>query len=286
MQRYFQERLRAAAKELPARKSRDTNETKPERLQMKTNYTNFIVVRGLALGMGIACALCSTGCNTIVSEHQPIKTEIVTDPPGARIEINGEYIGDAPIGFAFHQDGAGNVVGNYEIRAAPVDQSQQPQFKRLDGSAIPLTVLIAPTPSKLFFDLRTRAAFVASKDVPGPSSRTENSSAPPRIDVPPMRSGLAAAPTTRWKDTTALPVYSSADYVADSGHWIDDVMDDGNLIKLEDGSLWKVSPTDVVDSALWLPVTDITVIDSDDPEYPYKLVNTDDNEVVDAQLIK
>jgi hypothetical protein len=24
---------------------------------MKTNYTNFIVVRGLALGMGIACAL-------------------------------------------------------------------------------------------------------------------------------------------------------------------------------------------------------------------------------------
>jgi hypothetical protein len=71
-----------------------------------------------------------------------------------------------------------------------------------------------------------------------------------------------------------------------SGHWIEVVLDDGNLIKLEDGSLWQVSPLDVIDSALWLPISDITIIEGNDPSYPYKLVNTDDNEIVNARLIK
>jgi hypothetical protein len=74
--------------------------------------------------------------------------------------------------------------------------------------------------------------------------------------------------------------------VEGGGHWIDDVMDDGNLIKLEDGSLWQVSPIDAIDSALWLPVSDITVIEGDDPSYPFKLVNTDENEVVRARPLR
>jgi hypothetical protein len=163
MQRYFQERLRAAVKELAARKSRDTNETKPERLQMKTNYTNFIVVRGLALGMGIACALCSTGCNTIVSEHQPIKTEIITDPPGARIEVNGRYIGDAPTAFTFRQDTAGNIVGNYSILATPVSRTLLAESGWLGPN-----LQVPPT---LNFRLKPAAAFVASP--PGASLETE-----------------------------------------------------------------------------------------------------------------
>jgi hypothetical protein len=70
-----------------------------------------------------------------------------------------------------------------------------------------------------------------------------------------------------------------------SGHWIESVMDDGSVIKLEDDSLWQVSPFDVIDSALWLPISDITVIEGNDPGYPYKLVNTDDGEVVNARLV-
>jgi hypothetical protein len=34
-------------------------------------------------------------------------------------------------------------------------------------------------------------------------------------------------------------------------------MSDGEIVKLEDGSLWRVDDTDTVDSALWLPTTDI-----------------------------
>jgi len=47
---------------------------------------------------------------------------------------------------------------------------------------------------------------------------------------------------------------------------------------LEDGSLWRVDDTDTVDSALWLPTTDIVVCDG-------KLINTEDNESVEAQRI-
>ena len=56
-------------------------------------------------------------------------------------------------------------------------------------------------------------------------------------------------------------------------------MDDGKLIKLEDGSLWRVDDTDTIDSALWLPVTDVVVCDD-------KIINTDDDESVHAIKIR
>jgi hypothetical protein len=64
----------------------------------------------------------------------------------------------------------------------------------------------------------------------------------------------------------------------ESGHWVEKVMSDGKLLKLEDGSLWQVDDTDTVDSALWLPSTDIVVCDG-------KLINTEDNESVEARRI-
>lgn len=70
-----------------------------------------------------------------------------------------------------------------------------------------------------------------------------------------------------------------------SGHWIGEVMDSGRLVKLEDDSLWEVAPLDRIDTALWLPTTEITVLDGGDPLYPYKLVNTDDGEVANAKLV-
>jgi hypothetical protein len=73
-------------------------------------------------------------------------------------------------------------------------------------------------------------------------------------------------------------------YVTPSdGHWIEEVLADGKIIKLEDASLWKVADLDTITSALWLPLSTITVIDGNDPSYPYKLVNTDDGEMVDAK---
>jgi hypothetical protein len=65
----------------------------------------------------------------------------------------------------------------------------------------------------------------------------------------------------------------------DSGHWVDSVSSDGQIVKLEDGSLWEVNPVDAIDSMLWLPTTDIIVCVD-------RLINTDDNETVFAQRIR
>jgi hypothetical protein len=65
----------------------------------------------------------------------------------------------------------------------------------------------------------------------------------------------------------------------EDGHWIESVSSDGSIIKLEDGSVWEVDAVDTVDSALWLPVSDIIACHD-------KLINTDDNESVSAQRIR
>jgi hypothetical protein len=54
----------------------------------------------------------------------------------------------------------------------------------------------------------------------------------------------------------------------ESGHWIDDVLADEEIVKLEDGSLWKVNPADAVTASVWLATDD--VIHCDD-----KIVNVE-----------
>lgn len=65
----------------------------------------------------------------------------------------------------------------------------------------------------------------------------------------------------------------------EAGHWIASVAADGRIIKLEDGSIWEVDAVDAIDSALWLPITDIVVCGD-------KLINTEDNETVSARRIR
>jgi hypothetical protein len=62
----------------------------------------------------------------------------------------------------------------------------------------------------------------------------------------------------------------------EDGHWIDAVLDDGRLIRLEDGSLWQVDPIDIVTSSIWLPVSNIIICGN-------RLINEDDNETVHAR---
>lgn len=65
----------------------------------------------------------------------------------------------------------------------------------------------------------------------------------------------------------------------ETGHWVQEVMADGEFVKLEDGSLWQISPADQVDTMLWLPTTDIIVC-------PGKLISVDDNESADAVRVR
>ena len=65
----------------------------------------------------------------------------------------------------------------------------------------------------------------------------------------------------------------------EAGHWVDSVSNDGQIVKLEDGSIWEVDAVDAIDSALWLPTTDIVACDD-------KLINTEDNETVSATRLR
>jgi hypothetical protein len=68
-----------------------------------------------------------------------------------------------------------------------------------------------------------------------------------------------------------------------SGHWIQTVSGNGAIVQLEDGSVWSIDSIDQIDTALWLPVTDITVIEG---RYGgYILVNTEDGEQAHATYL-
>jgi hypothetical protein len=58
-------------------------------------------------------------------------------------------------------------------------------------------------------------------------------------------------------DSRASAIYLSPG----SGHWIQSVGDDGAVVVLEDRSVWLVDVLDRIDTALWLPMTEITVVE-------------------------
>ena len=68
-------------------------------------------------------------------------------------------------------------------------------------------------------------------------------------------------------------------------HWIKSVVERGQTIQLEDGSIWQINPFNKVDAILWMVVERITVIDSGNALYPYKLINSDGRSSAEAKLI-
>ncbi|MHC4354651.1 MAG: hypothetical protein ACYTE3_12130 [Planctomycetota bacterium] len=69
------------------------------------------------------------------------------------------------------------------------------------------------------------------------------------------------------------------------GHWLKERLDSDNSVRLEDDSLWQVNPVDRITCSLWLCTEGIIVAESQNPDYPYALINTDDQGKVEARLI-
>jgi hypothetical protein len=86
--------------------------------------------------------------------HGAMNTEFISAPPGAHIEVNGEYIGDAPMVYSWprkYRDGS-EFADKMTIRALPSGSGQFPQRKFFDSgwnkSAIP---------SRVYFDMHAPA---------------------------------------------------------------------------------------------------------------------------------
>jgi hypothetical protein len=101
--------------------------------------------------------------------------------------------------------------------------------------------------------------------------------------------GTNAADLRTKSATTPSPVAPSptADYPGlGSGHYISDLSGDASVVRLEDGSLWLVSPPSRAAAARWLPLAHITVRTGTDSSYGYRLVNTDDQVAADARFLR
>ncbi|MBZ5601261.1 MAG: hypothetical protein LAO79_03045 [Acidobacteriia bacterium] len=72
---------------------------------------------------------------------------------------------------------------------------------------------------------------------------------------------------------------SSGSYAGSGGgHWIKSKADNGGIIVLEDGSMWGINSIDRIDTSLWLPISNVTILKASSPvgDYKYMLINTDD----------
>ena len=81
--------------------------------------------------------------------------QILSEPPGARIEVNDDYIGDAPCTVQVRCDPAGRFYPNTRIRALPVGYGYvQSKFFTGYGEMGNRYLESDSIPSRIFFDMR------------------------------------------------------------------------------------------------------------------------------------
>lgn len=68
-------------------------------------------------------------------------------------------------------------------------------------------------------------------------------------------------------------------------HRIDEIISNGERIKLDDGSSWEIFGSDRLEAQAWLPEDKIRIERSGDAIYPQKLINLEHNESISAKLL-
>ena len=72
----------------------------------------------------------STDAQKDVASPTQCSVVIASVPPGARIEVNGRRVGNAPVVVVMKLEPDGTVAGNYRIQAVPAQPGQNPQERR------------------------------------------------------------------------------------------------------------------------------------------------------------
>jgi hypothetical protein len=72
-----------------------------------------------------------------------------------------------------------------------------------------------------------------------------------------------------------------------TGHWIRDVSSNGRIVTLEDESVWEIETLSRIETALWLPVSEIVIRPARDyvGDYRYVLINKDEGETALAKYL-
>lgn len=68
----------------------------------------------------VVAGLLPGGCVPLrAGHHRCYEVEVISDPPGAHIHVNDDYVGDAPLTIQMKGDRHGRVTQTYRVRADP-----------------------------------------------------------------------------------------------------------------------------------------------------------------------
>ena len=129
-------------------------------------YSLCVLVAGTLL-VGVGCsspyvahtpppsAYRSVAYRSVPNQSGDKKVEVISEPAGARIEVNDDYVGDAPITLQIPQDAQdpGYFTKNTVIRAVPTEGGDYVQTKVFLGNISGVSYGDR-IPSRLFFDMR------------------------------------------------------------------------------------------------------------------------------------
>lgn len=109
----------------------------------------------MSLTLGIVLTAALSGCSAdsgLPQKARAHEVPVVSEPPGARIEMNGEYIGDTPLTIRMLGIN-GRVAEDYILRALPVESGSWTQAAAYVHSK---TGESSPVPSRIAFDMRLK----------------------------------------------------------------------------------------------------------------------------------
>jgi len=109
--------------------------------------------RAISSALLASAFLLFSGCASHTQAVRPrLKVEVISQPTGARIEVNGQYVGDAPLSIDIEASTDGRFWRDTIIKAYPKDTGYT-QIKAFNGKS--RWTISDIVPPKLFFDTRT-----------------------------------------------------------------------------------------------------------------------------------
>jgi hypothetical protein len=199
-------------------------------------------VFGLTL---LVCVLC--GCATAEKEKVEVGPDgtkafyvaIASSEPGVKIEANGEYVGETPTEVTIwgDEDGTFHNFGSYEYVIRAIPNAGQFEQKKVFRTGAWFTQQDR-IPERIYFDMK----------------------------VPPSASATNQA--------SSGPAAGNSEQAGRAGKQfgVKSILENGELLRLEDDSLWQVAPQHRDEANRWAKLDKVTVIDGADSIYPFRLV--------------
>jgi hypothetical protein len=97
-----------------------------------------------------------------------------------------------------------------------------------------------------------------------------------RLPAPPPSADSGIRPAQAAQPPSNYPIASQ--------HWIKRVIEHGELIVLEDGTIWQINQLDRINTMLWLPIDNIQIVEGDLVGH-YVLVNTSQKQNAGGVLV-